>query len=368
MLDAVTGELATWTGMFAAWRECTVITTDLPCPSNFRREVLAKRFESLSAHEANIAVFASGGQSCRRRITSVVDAPGGQSAARARFTSADADDLRELLGERLFQWLCSCAMYPQITWKLSVLLGSDIGLLSDAAVIDNMLSFFALPWLRYGAIPHDIRESLVSSLGEQPRKDTIDTLIECLQHTHVAGSGVPEVVRQYRLALYIWVRRQTPQAAKLLKSARNVLPPHLCTANDRMLVSAALDRVGKMPAAHVSNRDSTVPKSTMDDRGANRLGTQPGGRYTIGGVADRVVGAITRTITVAIRRLNQTRLTHAGLVAMALLWATLLALVTTGVVGVRAFNARRARREAIRRRLNLNAQWVESADDSNKRK
>src|SRR6202007_3032813 len=66
------------------------------------------------------------------------------------------EPLRNQLGEKTFQWLCACAVYPELQWGLTLYLGSlpcmDADLIND----ENLLRLANLPWFRRGAIPDEM--------------------------------------------------------------------------------------------------------------------------------------------------------------------------------------------------------------------
>ena len=103
----------------------------------------------------------------------------GSDAARWLNANAPPDDtiavlLRQLngyLGPTGFQWLCACALYPQITWAmtlslLSSLVGSEDAVGQKRALAEQLPALARLPWFRFGYMPDWLRTRLISQLPQ----------------------------------------------------------------------------------------------------------------------------------------------------------------------------------------------------------
>ena len=64
-----------------------------------------------------------------------------------------------------FGWLAACAVYPQVSWELTLYLGYT--LLSPEKVATNLPRMLRLPWFRQGSMPDWFRETLVSELSTE---------------------------------------------------------------------------------------------------------------------------------------------------------------------------------------------------------
>ncbi len=76
-------------------------------------------------------------------------------------------ELEQYLGPRNWKWLCACAVYPEVTWDLTLFLGytlfgDDVEWQSDWAV--SSLRLVRLPWYRIGSMPEWLRHLLVERL------------------------------------------------------------------------------------------------------------------------------------------------------------------------------------------------------------
>jgi len=77
------------------------------------------------------------------------------------------DALETYLGDHgTFQWLCACAVYPELHWQLTLALGLA---LQDQTRLDEarLLRLTRLPWFRIGRMPAALRPALIAALDPQ---------------------------------------------------------------------------------------------------------------------------------------------------------------------------------------------------------
>ncbi len=97
--------------------------------------------------------------------------------------------LSDYLGPKGFAWLCACAVYPEITWDLTLRVAGD------AIDYSALPSLARLPWFRHAFMPDWLRRMLVARLpadaGERLRMD-LAGLLDDLARTSADGtSGGP---------------------------------------------------------------------------------------------------------------------------------------------------------------------------------
>jgi len=163
-LDPVSGGMDRWTGMFNGWKERAVLT---PVPAHewtLREMVLAKEFIVLPASLQGLAAlveYFGTRPGYNPKDWKTVDS---QERIRMPEVFDDVNELRHYLGEALFQWLCACAVYPELHWDLTLYLGSlpcmPQGLIAEA----NLLRLIRLPWFRTGSMPDELRWALIGEL------------------------------------------------------------------------------------------------------------------------------------------------------------------------------------------------------------
>jgi hypothetical protein len=86
----------------------------------------------------------------------------------------------DFLGPAGFRWMCACAVYPEISWGLTLRLAGD------ARDHSSLLSLARLPWFRHGFMPDWLRRLLVKRLlpeaGDSLRA-RLERLLEDLART-----------------------------------------------------------------------------------------------------------------------------------------------------------------------------------------
>ena len=93
----------------------------------------------------------------------------------------------EFLGPTGFGWLCACAVYPEITWGLTLRVAGDA---PDYSVLPSLAR---LPWLRHGFMPdwlrHRLLRQLAPDVGDRLRTN-LERLLEDLARTSRASTSV----------------------------------------------------------------------------------------------------------------------------------------------------------------------------------
>lgn len=76
------------------------------------------------------------------------------------------EQLRAYLDADTFDWLCACAVYPELHWELTLFLGYQMqGREREACLSEAGLSkLVRLPWFRQGYMPDWLRETLLDAL------------------------------------------------------------------------------------------------------------------------------------------------------------------------------------------------------------
>src|SRR5262249_17384677 len=74
--------------------------------------------------------------------------------------------LRGYLGPQGFSWLCAIAVYPQISWPLSLYLAKNgDGAENNEQRLALVPVLARLPWLRYGFMPDWLRRTLIARMS-----------------------------------------------------------------------------------------------------------------------------------------------------------------------------------------------------------
>ncbi len=115
------------------------------------------------------------------------DTPSGWREVRSEYlqpapAETDLAELRTYLGPQGFQWLCACAVYPELHYELTLRLGEIVGGLGEAhrqgyAVLYRL---FSLPDFRRGQLDPELRLALYEALDPAQAQRTRALLIALL--------------------------------------------------------------------------------------------------------------------------------------------------------------------------------------------
>ena len=204
LLNPVSGRLATWTERLSAWDEKALMTpVAVEEWSSAEAEVARSGLEVFPATPAGLRLFVD-----KLRGLGDKEVEGGGwrpgyphalSARPARWLDRNPpgeeeqeeldEQLRAYLGRDGYRWLCSLAIYPELSWYLTLQLGLGLRDEADAPVLteSRLLRLTRLPWLKHGRMPDWLRERLVQGLTAQDEDLIRNGLAELLEYAAVGG-------------------------------------------------------------------------------------------------------------------------------------------------------------------------------------
>jgi formylglycine-generating enzyme required for sulfatase activity len=170
-LSPVTGEPERWLESFAAWPRRALLTPELS--SGYREQALASSDlrvlpateEGLAALAAEAAPQANGQKPARPFPRAILERPR-RWLERQEPKPEAADELirqlREYLDDAGWLWLAACAVYPALSWEITLYFGVELlGRTDDFAA--RLLALVRLPWFRHGSMPDWLRLRLIES-------------------------------------------------------------------------------------------------------------------------------------------------------------------------------------------------------------
>jgi WD40 repeat protein len=210
LFDPVTNEPIAWVDQLRAWPERTLLTPEPREHWTGREARLEGHFAVATATHTGLLSLTERNASpvatettigryppmLRRRPRRWVERDRPESAEVQQMIAA----VREYLDEAGFWWLCACAVYPEMNWRLTVNLGV---LLQDdhghpLVAADRLAALARLPWFRHDYMPDWLRTRLLDEMSEQ-REQQVRTAIEKLLVGAVEGRDDPhdlEIAKQ----------------------------------------------------------------------------------------------------------------------------------------------------------------------------
>ncbi|MEO1585686.1 MAG: WG repeat-containing protein [Bacteroidota bacterium] len=108
---------------------------------------------------------------------------------------------REGSGKDLFTWLCMCAIHSDLTWDLTLSMGSALGQVRKMPLTTPALvaKLSMLPWFRKGSIPKDVRSELIGLLPKTDLQLAQQVLLNMLRENPPPPASYASAEHQLKL-------------------------------------------------------------------------------------------------------------------------------------------------------------------------
>jgi hypothetical protein len=204
LTDPISGRLAPWTATLLEWPDRAVLTPKTVASWGFLEKTLADHFVLLPATTQGLSELVNRLESHAGSDFDLSDFDlwkngGFEPPAPDLDRPVDLAELRDYLGEDTFQWLCACAVYPELNWDLTLYLASLPCMVDGLIGEENLLRLTCLSWFRQGFIPDDIRDLLIEKLDQLQKQEIPLAIIELLKNTKTRGGSYAEHERQVRI-------------------------------------------------------------------------------------------------------------------------------------------------------------------------
>ena len=200
LVDPVTLQTVDWIKSFAHWQERAILTPRPRSLWDAHEFALRQQFVVMPATLSGLELVAES-FAIREPVSIPENLRGDKSQPPHDVDSVEGlRELRLYLGEETFQWLCACAVHPQLQWDLTICLGLQFSTKENLFTEEKLLRLFSLPWFRVGAIPDATREKLVSELSAGSEAKVRRTIADLMARA-VAMESVPEGAEVVRVPL-----------------------------------------------------------------------------------------------------------------------------------------------------------------------
>ncbi len=239
LIDPLTGKLEMWTALLLNWPERAVLTPEPPARWNLRERALARQFVLLPATLDGIQSLVDYFEAAVTPDMRVWTRTNGKESA----TSAGVDFdrpitvkmLREYLGKDVFEWLCACAIYPELHWDLTLYLGSLPSTGNNLVREKNLLRLAGLPWFRTGSMPANLRWLLIKELPPEKARATRTSLIQLLEKNPPPKASIAEENYRLNLSAQRWLHSRSRQRLRELLDLMRRLPRSVALRDQTLL-------------------------------------------------------------------------------------------------------------------------------------
>lgn len=226
LIDSLTGKLEMWTALLMNWQDRAVLTPVPALAWSLRERALAQHFVLLPATLdglQSLVDYFEAAVTPDMRIWA--RANGQQSKAPIDFDRPiNVKMLREYLGKDVFEWLCACAIYPELHWDLTLYLGALPSLGNNLVGEKNLLRLAGLPWFRTGTMPDNLRWLLINELPPEKARAIRTSLIQLLEKNPPPKGTIAEENYRLNLLAQRWLHSRSRQRLRELLDLMRRLP------------------------------------------------------------------------------------------------------------------------------------------------
>jgi hypothetical protein len=276
-IDPITGAPAPWAMDGLGWVDCVLLTPAIAARWGAREFTLASLFVVLPATVGGLLAAVDRIQDAerpvRRRSARIT---GGEFTADLT-DAAWLPRLRDHLGHTAFQWVCACAVYPELQWRLTLFLGTLPELGARALDEESVLKVARLPWFRAGEIPDEARQALIRELAPGTERAVRMALIDLLERNpapseSIASSGYELDLVVQKLVVDGPNRRRRRELLKAMRYA----------PRDRAVRELAVLRLAEgEPSSGLAMRLPSRLRSVFFRRGLPAFGLTTGARAAV---------------------------------------------------------------------------------------
>jgi hypothetical protein len=195
--DPFSGKAYGWLEQFEQWTDRVVITPASPADWGYREDSLQERnfvivpastsgFELLTAWLNAGLITEPRRQGSRPFPEMALERPKRwleRFAPNPKVAAQLIEQLKQYLDNDGWLWLRACAVYPQITWELTLYLGTRLlGQSAKSDWAERIIPLARLPWFRYGTMPDWFRSELIAQLTAEQESKVRGVIAELLQH------------------------------------------------------------------------------------------------------------------------------------------------------------------------------------------
>lgn len=239
LIDSLTGKLEMWTALLLNWQDRAVLT---PVPAlgwSLRERALAQHFVLLPATLEglqSLVDYFEAAVTPDMRIWS--HANGQQQKPPIDFDRPiNVKMLREYLGKDVFEWLCACAIYPELHWDLTLYLGALPSLGNNLVNEKNTLRLASLPWFRTGTMPDNLRWLLINELPPEKARAIRTSLIQLLEKNPPPKGTIAEESYRLNLLAQRWLHSRSRQRLRELLELMRRLPRSVALRDQTLIRS-----------------------------------------------------------------------------------------------------------------------------------
>lgn len=225
LVDALTGKLEPWTALLTNWQDRAILTPEPAARWGLRERALSHSFVMLPATldgVQSLVDYFEAAVTPDLRVWAQVNGGGSKPLDFDRPITIKM--LRDYLGKDVFEWLCACAVYPELHWDLTLYLGALPSMGNNLVREKNLLKLIQLPWFRTGTMPDNLRWLLINELPPEKAKAIRTSLIQLLEKNPPPKETVAEESYRLNLVAQRWLHSRSRERLRELLALMRRLP------------------------------------------------------------------------------------------------------------------------------------------------
>jgi hypothetical protein len=225
LVDSLSGKLEMWTALLMNWQDRAILTPEPPARWNLRERALAQSFVLLPATLDGVGSLVDYFEAAVIPDMRVWTRTNGAGGAPIDFDRPiNVKMLRDYLGKDVFEWLCACAIYPELHWDLTLYLGALPSMGNNLVREKNLLRLAQLPWFRTGSMPDNLRWLLINELPPEKARAIRTSLIQLLEKNPPPKATIAEESYRLNLVAQRWLHSRSRQRLNDLLNLMRSLP------------------------------------------------------------------------------------------------------------------------------------------------
>ena len=216
--------------IFLSWKERALLSTRATEDWGWEESLIESRFPILPASEKGILALTDQWVEHSRPDYRKWIIEEREAAPPSELDDSIGTELKNYLGRHGYQWLCACAVYPELYWELSLRLGELVQehfeLAKEALPLERLIR---LPWFRQGKLPRELRLLLNKDLDSELARKVRQALIHLLNQpqNQAPDDSYARQQQETTLAIYTYLNsNKDSQSLESLKQQLDKVSPH----------------------------------------------------------------------------------------------------------------------------------------------
>ncbi|GAB4410923.1 MAG: hypothetical protein OHK0039_15690 [Bacteroidia bacterium] len=216
LLDPVYDRLAPWTTWLEKWARLVVLSPRSALTWGTREATVARRFTLLPATIEALAALPDLLEQDqlpplrywldRNRYPAPPSEQTPDLVAALRTycaTTIEAGRPVQQADEGRFAWLCACALYPELSWDLTLALGQAFASPAGSSSVGgtSLYHLLLLPWFRSGEMPESLREALLQALTREQELTARRVIVRLLRDDPPPEDSFAQTEHELNLAV-----------------------------------------------------------------------------------------------------------------------------------------------------------------------